>query len=58
MRSSTRLETDTAFVVEYIVPMHGSIVVAFKDAVSFPGQEGIHKIGAIPVAFLLDIAKV
>ena len=58
VRGSKRVDTNTDFVVEYSIPIHGNIVVAFKDEVFIPGQENTNKIVAIPVATLLNRAKV
>ena len=57
-RICRRVETDTDFVVEYSIPIHGNILVAFKDEVLIPGQEGMVKIVTMPVADLLNRAKV
>ena len=58
LRNYRVVEIDTDFILEFIIPVHGSIVVAFKDPISLPWQEGTHKIGALPVDLLLKIAKV
>lgn len=58
LRKYRVVEIDTDFILEYIVPLHGNIIVAFKDAVSMPRQEGLRKFGALPVDLLLRIAKV
>ena len=58
LRKYRLVEIDTDFILEYIIPVHGAILVAFEDAVNLPWQDGVHKIGAIPVDVLLNIAKV
>ena len=58
LRKYKVVEIDTDFTLEYVIPIHGSILVAFKDAVSLPWQDGTHTVGAIPVDVLLNVAKV